>query len=192
MSVSKEKLPTLKLLIQGEPTFDVSVTDCPGDIGVLCKQIERITNKDKKVKEQITAEKEVQTAHKEVATTVAPVNGLIDITQIVIPKYFEDRQPEPEKVEKAKRYLQKLGKVKKTFSTIQKNALWSGYVWYTAALELGVRKIPVEYKDKLIDIHQIVIPEQFEKVRLNPSNLEKKEKIHTAIGEIGQTYIAFQ
>ncbi|MGM0890944.1 MAG: plasmid stabilization protein, partial [Bacillota bacterium] len=37
-----------KIMVQGEPTLDVSVEDCPGEIGLICFQVSILPEKPEK------------------------------------------------------------------------------------------------------------------------------------------------
>ena len=43
--LTEENIQTQKIMVQGEPTLDVSVDDCPGEIGVVCFQVSIIPEK---------------------------------------------------------------------------------------------------------------------------------------------------
>ncbi|QSX23319.1 plasmid stabilization protein [Priestia megaterium] len=47
-----------KILIQGEPTLDIPIDECPGEVGVICFQITVLPNKNDKEKNQSEAKKE--------------------------------------------------------------------------------------------------------------------------------------
>lgn len=65
--ITKENFMKCKLVVQGEPTLDVPFEDCPGEIGVVCFQIQitqpkeiiwspenpQITEKDLKIEEKL-------------------------------------------------------------------------------------------------------------------------------------------
>lgn len=68
--LDKKNIQEQKLLVQGEPTLDMSVEECPGEIGVICFQIAKIEktakddssspgqNDQQEAKEQVAAAKE--------------------------------------------------------------------------------------------------------------------------------------
>ncbi|WP_394530756.1 hypothetical protein [Priestia aryabhattai] len=47
-----------KILIQGEPTLDIPIDECPGEVGVICFQITVLPNKNDKEKNESDAKKE--------------------------------------------------------------------------------------------------------------------------------------
>lgn len=146
LSVSKQEFPTLNLLVQGEPTLDIPIPNCPGEIGVLCIQIGRVPNKEKKNEEDVIAEKEAQAACKEVAATATPAMEWIDITQILISEKFQKTPPNPLKVAEKKEIIQRSGEFDKPLVLSKKNVLQDGYSRYVAAVELGFHEVPVRYK----------------------------------------------
>ncbi|MHC8965676.1 ParB N-terminal domain-containing protein [Priestia aryabhattai] len=62
--LTKKSIMHEKILIQGEPTLDIPIDECPGEIGVICFQITVLPNKNDK-----EAKQEVSKAQQEVAAT---------------------------------------------------------------------------------------------------------------------------
>ncbi|MGX4607712.1 plasmid stabilization protein [Priestia sp. JNUCC 25] len=57
--LTKKSIMHEKILIQGEPTLDIPIDECPGEIGVICFQITVLPNKnDKEKKNESDAKKE--------------------------------------------------------------------------------------------------------------------------------------
>ncbi|MEK4626620.1 plasmid stabilization protein [Priestia sp. FSL P4-0332] len=71
--LTKKSIMHEKILVQGEPTLDIPIDECPGEIGIICFQITVLPNKnDKKANEsndKKEAKQEVSKAHQEVAAT---------------------------------------------------------------------------------------------------------------------------
>ncbi|MFD9365183.1 plasmid stabilization protein [Priestia megaterium] len=63
--LTKKSIMHEKILIQGEPTLDIPIDECPGEIGVICFQITVLPNKNDKKE----AKQEVSKAQEEVAAT---------------------------------------------------------------------------------------------------------------------------
>ncbi|WP_374989302.1 plasmid stabilization protein (plasmid) [Priestia megaterium] len=56
--LTKKSIMHEKILIQGEPTLDIPIDECPGEIGVICFQITVLPNKNDKEKNESEAKKE--------------------------------------------------------------------------------------------------------------------------------------
>ncbi|MGG0481335.1 plasmid stabilization protein [Priestia megaterium] len=71
--LTKKSIMHEKILIQGEPTLDIPIDECPGEIGVICFQITVLPNKnDKEANEsndKKEAKQEASKAQQEVAAT---------------------------------------------------------------------------------------------------------------------------
>ncbi|MED3981282.1 plasmid stabilization protein [Priestia megaterium] len=71
--LTKKSIMHEKILIQGEPTLDIPIDECPGEIGIICFQITVLPNKnDKEANEsndKKEAKQEVSKAQQEVAAT---------------------------------------------------------------------------------------------------------------------------
>ncbi|CAH8249485.1 hypothetical protein WJ0W_006670 [Paenibacillus melissococcoides] len=127
---------TTKYMIQGEPTLDVPVSNCPGEIGVLCTTIQVLP--DKKKEEPLTSTlapivehapapsnpnegEDAAAAHpfdpkksyEEIAATneVSEAPRLIPLELIVIPEAFLHKTPRREKVLDKLQFIQNTGKL---------------------------------------------------------------------------------
>ena len=71
--LTKKSIMHEKILIQGEPTLDIPIDECPGEIGVICFQITVLPNKNDKEanesKDKKEAKQEASEAQQEVAAT---------------------------------------------------------------------------------------------------------------------------
>ncbi|KRD87900.1 plasmid stabilization protein [Bacillus sp. Root147] len=72
--LTKKSIMHEKILIQGEPTLDIPIDECPGEIGIICFQITVLPNKNDKEtndesKDKKEAKQEVSKAQQEVAGT---------------------------------------------------------------------------------------------------------------------------
>ncbi|MCF8890394.1 plasmid stabilization protein [Priestia megaterium] len=56
--LTKKSIMHEKFLIQGEPTLDIPIDECPGEVGVICFQITVLPNKNDKEKTESDAKKE--------------------------------------------------------------------------------------------------------------------------------------
>ncbi|MGG3570162.1 plasmid stabilization protein [Priestia megaterium] len=71
--LTKKSIMHEKILIQGEPTLDIPIDECPGEIGVICFQITVLPNKndkeDNESNDKKEAKQEASKAQQEVAST---------------------------------------------------------------------------------------------------------------------------
>ncbi|WP_176586450.1 plasmid stabilization protein [Priestia megaterium] len=71
--LTKKSIMHEKILVQGEPTLDIPIDECPGEIGIICFQITVLPNKNDKEanesKDKKEAKQEVSKAPQEVAAT---------------------------------------------------------------------------------------------------------------------------
>ncbi|MFF2444894.1 plasmid stabilization protein [Priestia megaterium] len=56
--LTKKSIMHEKILIQGEPTLDIPIDECPGEVGVICFQITVLPNKNDKEKNASDTKKE--------------------------------------------------------------------------------------------------------------------------------------
>ncbi|WP_226897868.1 ParB N-terminal domain-containing protein, partial [Priestia megaterium] len=56
--LTKKSIMHEKILIQGEPTLDIPIDECPGEVGVICFQITVLPNKNDKEKDPSDEKKE--------------------------------------------------------------------------------------------------------------------------------------
>lgn len=143
LNVSPEEFLKLHLCVQGEPTLDIPISDCPGEIGILCTNVQIMMGKNQA--EQSIAEKEILSAAQEVATTETPAIILLDINEIIISKNFQKSPPNPAKVAEKRQMIEKSGEIEKPILLSKKNVLLDGYAWYMAAIHIGMHKVPVKY-----------------------------------------------
>ncbi|WP_225049942.1 plasmid stabilization protein [Priestia megaterium] len=64
--LTKKSIMHEKILVQGEPTLDIPIDECPGEIGIICFQITVLPNKNDKEANESKDKKEAQ---QEVAAT---------------------------------------------------------------------------------------------------------------------------
>ncbi|WP_416435526.1 plasmid stabilization protein [Priestia megaterium] len=58
--LTKKSIMHEKILIQGEPTLDIPIDECPGEIGIICFQITVLPNKNEKEANESKDKKEAQ------------------------------------------------------------------------------------------------------------------------------------
>ncbi|EJW14324.1 plasmid stabilization protein [Paenibacillus alvei] len=148
---------TTKYMIQGEPTLDVAVSDCPGEIGVLCSTIQVIPDKKKDSSndnhesaasiEDSFGEKSISSvAYEEVAATSSDRPTQLSLNSIKIPDDFLQKTPRREKVLDKIQYIQDTGKLDQPIVLDEANTLVDRYTRYLAAKELNLETVEVTYK----------------------------------------------
>ncbi|USL45845.1 plasmid stabilization protein [Priestia megaterium] len=146
--LTKKSIMHEKILIQGEPTLDIPIDECPGEIGIICFQITVLPNKNDKEandsKDKKEAKQEVSKAQQEVAAT----------------KQEEKQDPVSQTVEKEAKTIQP--EVKETPVQEQKAASQQ-------------KQLPTQPKgtQDIVNFDEIIVPEAFLKTRPNPVKTEE-------------------
>ena len=133
-----------KILVQGEPTLDIPIDECPGEIGVICFQITVLPNKnDKEANEsndKKEAKQEVSKAQQEVAAT----------------KQAEKQEP-----------------VAKEAKTVQPEVNETPVQEKKAAPQKKQQPIQPKGTKEVVSFEDIIVPESFLKTRPNPVKTEE-------------------
>ena len=127
-------------MVQGEPTLDVSVDDCPGEIGVICFQVSILPGK----KETIEPVK-IKTEEKPKGPK--GTEDFISLKQIVVPEEFLNSRPNPEKTQQVVNYVKRTGYLDQPL-TINRDTkvLTDGYRRYIVAQKIELDLVPVTYE----------------------------------------------
>ncbi|MGG3119039.1 plasmid stabilization protein [Priestia megaterium] len=153
--LTKKSIMHEKILIQGEPTLDIPIDECPGEVGVICFQITVLPNKNDKEKNPSDAKKE--------------------------PKQ-EDPAPSQEKKNKeSTKQQEEQAAVSQPAATEQKK---EAETVQPEAKEAPVQEKKAEPKPKtlpnqpkgtqdLVSFDDIIVPEEFLKTRPNPEKTQK-------------------
>lgn len=147
--LTEENIQTQKLLVQGEPTLDVPVDDCPGEIGVICFQISIIPEKQKEKE----ADKPSQESVKEPVKAEEKLKGpegtedFVSIETIVVPEEFLNSHPNPQKTQQVIDYIKRKGYLDEPI-TINRDTkiLRDGYRRYIVAKREKLNLVPVIYE----------------------------------------------
>ncbi|WP_433648543.1 plasmid stabilization protein [Priestia megaterium] len=176
--LTKKSIMHEKILVQGEPTLDIPIDECPGEIGIICFQITVLPNKNDKEandsKDKKEAKQEVSKAQQEVAATKqaekqAPVSqpiakeakqeaktiqpegtqDVVSFDEIIVPEAFLKTRPNPVKTEEVVEFVKRTGHLDKPL-TIEKGSkvLKDGYRRYVVAKTVNMDKIPVIYENQ--------------------------------------------
>ena len=152
--LTKKSIMHEKILIQGEPTLDIPIDECPGEVGVICFQITVLPNKNDKEKNESDVKKEP----KQEASASSQEQKNTESTK------QEEQEPVSQPV---------VQEEKKEAETVQ-----------TKAKEAPVQEKKAEPKPKtlpnqpkgtqdLVSFDDIIVPEAFLNTRPNPEKTQK-------------------
>ncbi|MEH7398181.1 hypothetical protein, partial [Priestia megaterium] len=153
--LTKKSIMHEKVLIQGEPTLDIPIDECPGEVGVFCFQITVLPNKNDKEKNESDAKKEP----KQEASTPSEAQKNTEST-----KQEEVQEPISQPVAKEE---------KKEVKPIQPEAQQAP----TEEKKTEEKKTTLSNQPKgtqdLLNFDDIIVPEEFLKTRPNPEKTQK-------------------
>ncbi|WP_243550639.1 plasmid stabilization protein [Priestia megaterium] len=142
--LTKKSIMHEKILIQGEPTLDIPIDECPGEIGIICFQITVLPNKNDKEanesKDKKEAQQEVSKAQQEVSAT----------------KQEEKQEP-----------------VAKEAKTVQPEVNETPVQEKKAAQPKKQQPIQPKGTKDVVSFEDIIVPEAFLKTRPNPVKTEE-------------------
>ncbi|PGT75184.1 plasmid stabilization protein [Priestia megaterium] len=102
--LTKKNIMHEKILIQGEPTLDIPIDECPGEIGIICFQITVLPNKndkeandskDKKEAKQEVAATKQEEKQESVAKEAKPVQPEVNETPVQEKKAAPQKKQQP-------------------------------------------------------------------------------------------------
>ncbi|UYT88949.1 ParB N-terminal domain-containing protein [Priestia megaterium] len=102
--LTKKSIMHEKFLIQGEPTLDIPIDECPGEIGIICFQITVLPNKndkeaneskDKKEAQQEVAATKQEEKQEPVAKEAKTVQPEVNATPVQEKKAAQPKQQQP-------------------------------------------------------------------------------------------------
>ncbi|MED5121886.1 ParB N-terminal domain-containing protein [Priestia megaterium] len=142
--LTKKSIMHEKILVQGEPTLDIPIDECPGEIGIICFQITVLPNKNEKEandsNDKKEAKQEVSKAQQEVAAT----------------KKEEKQEP-----------------VAKEAKTVQPEVKETPVQEKKAAPQKQQQPIQPKGTKDVVSFEDIIVPEAFLKTRPNPVKTEE-------------------
>ncbi|PGN53597.1 plasmid stabilization protein, partial [Priestia megaterium] len=153
--LTKKSIMHEKILIQGEPTLDIPIDECPGEVGVICFQITVLPNKNDKEKNESDTKKEpTQEAS---APSAAQKN-----TEST--KQEEKQAPVSQPVAKEQQ---------KETEIVQPEAKEAPIQEKKAAPQK--KQLPTQPKgtQDVVSFEEIIVPEAFLKTRPNPEKTQK-------------------
>lgn len=145
--LTEENIQTQKIMVQGEPTLDVPVEDCPGEIGVICFQVSIIPEKQKEPaqtkQEPVKEEMKVEEKPKGPQGT----EDFVSLEQIIVPEAFLNTRPNPEKTQKVIDYVKQIGYLDEPITINRETKiLTDGYRRYIVAQKVEMDVVPVTYE----------------------------------------------
>ncbi len=153
--LTKKSIMHEKILIQGEPTLDIPIDECPGEVGVICFQITVLPNKNDKEKNQSDEKKEP----KQEASAPSQEQKNTEST-----KQEEEQAPVSQSVAKEE---------KKEVKPIQPEVQQAP----TEEKKTEEKKTTLSNQPKgtqdLLNFDDIIVPEEFLKTRPNPEKTQK-------------------
>ncbi|MCJ7983560.1 plasmid stabilization protein [Priestia sp. OVL9] len=152
--LTKKSIMHEKILIQGEPTLDIPIDECPGEIGVICFQITVLPNKNDKEKNESDAKKESK--QEASASSEAPQKKESK-------KQEEEQAPVSQPVAKEDKKAETVQSEVKETPVQEKKA------------EPQKKQMPNQPKgtEDVLSFDEIIVPEEFLKTRPNPEKTQK-------------------
>lgn len=145
--LTEENIQTQKIMVQGEPTLDVPIDDCPGEIGVVCFQVSIIPEKQKELDKNNQEPVKNEVKAEEKPKGPEGTEDFISIKQISIPEEFLNSTPNPEKTQQVIEYVKRIGYLDEPI-TINRDTkiLTDGYRRYIVAKKVDMKLVPIAYE----------------------------------------------
>ncbi|MFS0907069.1 plasmid stabilization protein [Priestia aryabhattai] len=153
--LTKKSIMHEKILIQGEPTLDIPIDECPGEVGVICFQITVLPNKNDKEKNESDAKKEPK--QEASASSEAPKNTESK-------KQAEEKAPLSQPVAKEQKKETEMVQPEAKEAPVQEKK--------TVPQKKQISNQPKGTQD-IVNFDDIIVPEEFLKTRPNPEKTQK-------------------
>lgn len=143
--------------MQGEPTLDVPVDDCPGEIGVVCFQVSVIPEKQKEAEKAEKEPAKEQEKKEEVKAEEQPkgpegTEDFILLDQIQVPESFLQTRPNPYKTQLVIDHIEQAGILDEPITINRETGmLTDGYRRYVVAEKLDMKTVPVMYEKNSVE-----------------------------------------
>jgi len=153
--LTKKSIMHEKILIQGEPTLDIPIDECPGEVGVICFQITVLPNKNDKEKNESDAKKEPKkedsapSQEQKNTESTKQEEEQAPVSQSVAKEAKKEVKPIQPEVQQAPTEKKKAEEKKPTLSNQPKGT------------------------QDLLNFDDIIVPEEFLKTRPNPEKTQK-------------------
>ncbi|MED4253463.1 plasmid stabilization protein [Priestia megaterium] len=152
--LTKKSIMHEKILIQGEPTLDIPIDECPGEVGVICFQITVLPNKNDKEKNQSEGKKEPK--QEDSASSEAP-------------QKTESKKQEEEQAPAS----QPVAKEDKKTEAVQLEVKETPVQGKKAAPQKKLIPNQPKGTQDVLSFDDIIVPEEFLKTRPNPEKTQK-------------------
>ncbi|MGM0867467.1 MAG: plasmid stabilization protein [Bacillota bacterium] len=152
--LTEENIQSNKIMVQGEPTLDVPIEDCPGEIGVICFQVSIIPEKKEENESDKMSKEPVKEEEKREEKPKGPegTEDFISIEQISVPEAFLNSRPNPEKTQQVIEYVKRTGYLDEPIIINREtNILSDGYRRYIVAKQVKMDVVPVAYEKGSIE-----------------------------------------
>ncbi|MEC1071395.1 ParB N-terminal domain-containing protein [Priestia megaterium] len=152
--LTKKSIMHEKILIQGEPTLDIPIDECPGEVGVICFQITVLPNKIDKEKNESDEKKEPK-------------------QEVSAPSEAQKNTESTKKEEEQVPVSQPVAKEGKKAETVQSEVKEKSVQEKKA--EPQKTQMPNQPKgtQDVLSFDDIIVPEEFLKTRPNPEKTQK-------------------
>ncbi|WP_129709738.1 plasmid stabilization protein [Priestia megaterium] len=153
--LTKKSIMHEKILIQGEPTLDIPIDECPGEVGVICFQITVLPNKNDKEKNESDAKKEPKqeasapSQEQKNTESTKQEEEQAAVSQPVAKEAKKEVKPTQPEVQQAPTEEKKAEEKKTTLSNQLKGT------------------------QDLVNLDDIIVPAEFLKTRPNPEKTQK-------------------
>ncbi|MFC0274743.1 plasmid stabilization protein [Metabacillus herbersteinensis] len=138
--ITEETIKEQKLMIQGEPTLDIPVDECPGEIGIICFQASILPEKEKKTPVEPVKKEEKPKGPE-------GTEDFVSLENIIVPEAFLNSTPNPEKTQQVIDYVKRTGYLDEPIMINRETKiLTDGYRRYIVAKKVGIDLVPVAYE----------------------------------------------
>ena len=145
--LTEQNIKKQKLMVQGEPTLDVPVEDCPGEIGLICFQLAILPEKTEKKAPPEAVKPPPEEKPKEKPKAPAGTEDFMLLKEIVVPEAFLNSHPNPEKTQQVVKYVEQSGHLDEPLTIHRETKmLTDGYRRYIVAKQLKLEQVPIAYE----------------------------------------------
>ncbi|MCQ6530522.1 plasmid stabilization protein [Bacillus mycoides] len=140
VDIDSQGFKNTKLLVQGEPTLDAPIDACPGEVGVICMQIQALPKKEEKPKQEKKKEEPEQEYAPEGTEAILPLD------KIVLGETYQISVPRQEKQDRVAQAIEKTGTIDEPILIDKENKiLRDGFSRYFVARKMKLDRIPVRF-----------------------------------------------
>lgn len=137
--LDRDKFEETRLLIEGEPTFDLPKKDLTGQIGVICRVMQLLELDNDRNSDRDSEREEIPIHNK---------SFMLPLDQVVIPDEFLHFTPRREKIQQKIDFILQHKRQEKPIPIKRDNTLVDGYTIFLAAKELKKPAIEVILREE--------------------------------------------